>query len=123
MGDDDDLSTAGRAGGVAGWHGGERRQGDRRSRSGSGGGDVTRGSDRRQSQFCHVCGNNFNQRPRKNVSAPRVVAARSAWANRRAAGVAFKIQSAGGKFSSTTKPCGPVTKICRNPAPGTVRRS
>lgn len=59
MGDDDDLSTAGRAGGVAGWHGGERRQGDRRSRSGSGGGDVTRGSDRRQSQFCHVCGKKF----------------------------------------------------------------
>jgi len=58
MNDYGDLSAAGRAGGVAGWDGGERRQRDRRAASTSVGEDR-RDSDRRQAQYCHVCGKKF----------------------------------------------------------------
>ena len=54
----DDLSPAGKAGGVAGWDGGERRQGDRRAGTESVG-DDRRDTDRRRAQYCHVCGKRF----------------------------------------------------------------
>ena len=53
-----DLTPAGRAGGVAGWDGAERRQGDRRGADASIARDR-RGTDRRRSQSCHVCGHTF----------------------------------------------------------------
>jgi len=56
---DDDLSEAGKAGGVAGWDGVERRQGERRAHA-SGIAADRRGPDRRQAQYCHVCGKKFN---------------------------------------------------------------
>ena len=70
MSRDDDLTVAGRAGGVAGWDGTERRQGDRRAASASTDGSERRGSDRRQSQVCHVCGKTFKPTPMQKRICP-----------------------------------------------------
>ena len=55
---DDDLSAAGKAGGVAGWDGTERRQRDRRERDADADAER-RQTDRRRAQYCHVCGKTF----------------------------------------------------------------
>ncbi|MEK9723346.1 MAG: hypothetical protein VW405_07665 [Rhodospirillaceae bacterium] len=65
MSRDDDLTAAGRAGGVAGWDGGERRTGDP-----SVAGDERRVADRRQAQYCHVCGRTFKPTPTQKRICP-----------------------------------------------------
>ncbi len=69
MSEDVDLSAAGRAGGVAGWDGAERRAGDRRAHEA----DVAaerRASDRRRAQYCHVCGKSFQPTPMQKRICP-----------------------------------------------------
>jgi hypothetical protein len=64
-----DLSPAGRAGGVAGWDGAERRQRDRRAGSANVASDR-RDSDRRKRQSCHVCGHTFTPTPMQKRVCP-----------------------------------------------------
>lgn len=70
MSRDDDLTAAGRAGGVAGWDGGERRKGDRRAQTDAANGGERRGNDRRKAQYCHNCGRTFTPTPMQKRICP-----------------------------------------------------
>lgn len=69
MVDVDDLSDAGKAGGVAGWDGVERREGERRHEEASANTDR-RQTDRRRAQYCHVCGRTFKPTPMQKRVCP-----------------------------------------------------